>query len=80
MDWHPIRSAEDNPTEGGWYLVTFPIKRYNEYYISETVGYRVEELHFQKDGYGEMWDRTFDAPPIAWMPKPAPWRPEGEAE
>ena len=73
MDWHPIRSAEDNPKESGEYLVTKRNRR----------GELVMEIWFYAiDEFGKDWmDETGleSKSPVAWMPLPAPYRPDGKA-
>jgi hypothetical protein len=68
MDWHPIRSAEDLPKEDGDYLVT------KRKFLGAT--YTVVESYWTCP---ECWGTyNIGDKVIAWMPLPAPYRPEKE--
>ena len=70
MKWHPIRSVADNPKESGKYLVT--AKTWRGELVVEIWNYVVDD--FGKDWLDERGLENYSA--IAWMPMPAPYRPE----
>ena len=70
MEWHPIRSAEDNPKESGDYIV-WMLDRNNQGYQEINNYDAYENEWYDQEG----WEAD---PPIAWAHLLAPYRPEGE--
>lgn len=64
MDWIPVAQAE--PTETGWYLITWHTPKTR----TPRVGLRKYDTHF--GGWQKTYGNTY-GPPVAWMPLPDPY-------
>jgi hypothetical protein len=69
MKWHPISGPKDFPKRTGYYLISILLLRG----ITTRAAFYERECQIFVDEEGSVYK-----PPLAWMPLPAPYRPEGE--